>query len=162
VTRSGRAGQKSWLDGKSEDSEGNHLFRNRGGWQFEDVTQRSGTLGGYRSTFAGAWLDANNDGWPDLYVINEFGNGVLLINQGDGTFRERALMSGPGDFGSMGVTTGDIDNDGNIDVYVANMYSKAGKRVIGNVAPGTYPDDMVATMRSFVGGSQLHRNRGNL
>jgi hypothetical protein len=107
-------------------------------------------------------LDADNDGWPDLYVINEFGNGVLLLNQHDGTFRERALASGPGDFGSMGVTCGDINNDGNIDLYVANMYSKAGNRVIGNLRPGTYDQATLATMRQFVAGSQLYLNRGNL
>jgi len=99
-------------------------------------------------------------GWPDLYVINEFGSGVLLLNNGDGTFREQQLVDGPGDFGSMGVVVGDIDNDGNIDVYAANMYSKAGKRVIGNLRPGTYTDDVMATMRRFVTGSQLYRNLG--
>src|SRR5262249_23934176 len=80
VARSGRPGEGSWLQGKSGDSKGNHLFRNLGGWRFEDVTRASGALGGHRSTFAAAWLDANNDGWPDLHVINEFGDGVLLVN----------------------------------------------------------------------------------
>src|SRR5262249_16487133 len=133
-----------------------------GNWQFEDVTAASGTAGGDRSTFSAVWLDANNDGWPDLYVPNEFGPGVLLVNQGNGTFREQLLVGGPSDFGSMGVTAGDIDKDGHIDLYVANMYSKAGSRVIGNLAPGTYPPDLMATLRSFVAGSQLHRNRGQL
>jgi hypothetical protein len=60
----------------------------------------------------------------------------------------------------MGVAAGDVDNDGNIDLYVANMYSKAGNRVVSNVAPGTYPEETMATLRSFVAGSQLHRNLG--
>ncbi len=162
VARLGPSRASSWLDGKCGGDGGNTLFRNQGNWQFEDTTTASGTGGGDRSTFSAIWLDANNDGWSDLYVINEFGNGVLLINQRDGKFREQLLVHGPGDFGSMGVTAGDIDNDGNIDLYVANMYSKAGTRVIGNVAPGTYSDQLMGTLRSFVAGSQLHRNRGNL
>ncbi|HEV3115758.1 MAG TPA: VCBS repeat-containing protein [Gemmataceae bacterium] len=151
----------SWLDGKSAGG-GNQLFRNQGNWRFEDVTARAGAGGGRRSTFTAVWLDANNDGWPDLYVINEFGTGVLLVNQGNGTFREQALAGGPNDFGSMGAVAGDYDNDGNIDIYVGNMYSKAGCRVIGNVCPGTYPEPIMDTMRHFVTGSQLWRNQGKL
>jgi hypothetical protein len=160
VTRPGKDKADSWLDGKSGDAKGNQLWRNLGNWRFEDMTASSGADGGQRSTGTAVWLDANNDGWPDLYVINEFGNGVLLLNRGDGTFREQMLVDGLGDFGSMGVTCGDIDNDGNIDLYVANMYSKAGNRVIGNLKPDAYPAAIMAKMRRFVAGSQLYRNRG--
>jgi hypothetical protein len=126
------------------------------------VTEASGTGGDNRSTFAAAWLDANNDGWPDLYVPNEFGDGVLLVNQRDGTFREHKLAEGACDYGTMGLACGDIDNDGHIDIYAANMYSKAGMRVIGNLAPDAYPEEVMAKIRRFVTGSQLHRNRGGL
>jgi hypothetical protein len=152
----------SWLEGTSGDTKGNSLFHNKGNWQFEDVTAASGTSAGTRSTFSAVWLDVNNDGWPDLYVINEFGNGVLLVNNQNGTFSEKMLVDGPGDFGSMGVTAGDIDNDGNIDLYIGNMYSKAGKRVIGNLKDGTYPPEIMDKMRHFVTGSQLHHNLGGL
>src|SRR5262249_40355986 len=131
-------------------------------WQFEDVTAVSGAGGGNRSTGTAVWLDVDNDGWPDLFVINEFGNGLLLQNSGDGTFREHLLVQGPGDFGSMGATCGDIDNDGHIDLYLANMYSKAGKRVIGNLRPDAYSEDILAKMRRFVAGSQMYLNRGKL
>ncbi len=160
VTRPGGAKKDSWLGGKSGDLKGNQLWRNKGNWQFEDVTEASGTAGGFRSTFTALWLDANNDGWPDLYVINEFGNGVLLLNNGNGTFREHQLAEGPHDFGTMGATAGDFDNDGNIDLYCANMYSKAGSRVIGNLKPGTYSADIMAKMRQFVAGSELWHNLG--
>jgi hypothetical protein len=152
----------SWVTGRSGDRNGNELWRNKGNWQFENVTHSSGTAGGNRSCFTAMWLDVNNDGWPDLYVINEFGKGVLLVNQGNGTFKEHLLSQGPSDFGTMGVTVGDIDNDGNIDIYCANMYSKAGSRVIGNLRKDAYPEDLMETMRHFVKGSQLWRNRGNL
>ena len=161
VTRTGPPGDSSWLDG-SNGSSGNTLFRNKGNWQFENVTTASGARGGYRSTFTAAWLDANNDGWPDLHVINEFGDGVLLINNRNGTFSSHSLADHAVDFGSMGMAVGDIDNDGNIDIYCANMYSKAGSRVIGNVPPDAYPPNVLKKMRSFVAGSQLHLNKGDL
>jgi hypothetical protein len=161
VTRTDAGNSVSWYDVQSK-NKGNQLWRNKGDWQFEDVTARANAGGGRRSSFSAVWLDANNDGWPDLYVPNEFGNGVLLVNQRDGTFKEHALTDGPGDFGTMGVTAGDIDNDGNIDLYLANMYSKAGKRVIDNLRPDAYPRPVMAKMRTFVTGSQLHRNLGGL
>jgi hypothetical protein len=162
VFRSGGGSAGSWLDGKRGDGKQNQLWRNRGNWKFEDVTSTSGTAGDSRSTFTALWLDADNDGWPDLYVPNEFGNGILYINQKNGTFQGRSLMDGPGDFGTMGATCGDVDNDGNIDLYSANMYSKAGTRVIGNVRPGTYSEPIMARMRAFVKGSELHRNLGGM
>ena len=152
----------SWIDGKCGKGAGNHLWRNKGNWQFEDVTAESGTDGDNRSTFAAAWFDANNDGWPDLFVPNEFGNGVLLINQRNGKFKPQPLADAPTDFGSMGVITGDFDNDGHIDLYVANMYSKAGSRIIGNLKPDAYPPEVMTRLRRLVAGSQLHRNRGGL
>jgi hypothetical protein len=163
VFQKGTGKADSWLDGRcGAGHPGNKLWRNKGNWQFEDVTEKSGTGGGGRSTFTAIWLDANNDGWPDLFVPNEFGNGVLYVNKGDGTFRGQALGAGPTDFGTMGVTAGDIDNDGNIDLYCCNMYSKAGSRVIGAMRPGTYPEPVMAQIRSFVKGSELHRNLGGL
>ncbi|HZU35768.1 MAG TPA: VCBS repeat-containing protein, partial [Gemmataceae bacterium] len=163
VTRPGTGKADSWLSGKAGDRmKQNQLWRNRGHWQFENVTARSGTSGDNRSTFTAAWLDADNDGWPDLYVINEFGNGVLYRNRHDGTFEAHELFNGPIDFGSMGLIAGDIDNDGNIDLYLGNMYSKAGNRVIGNLKSGIYPDNITAKIRTYVTGSQLWRNRGGL
>ena len=80
----------------------------------------------------------------------------------NGHFTEHPLVDRPADFGTMGVTCGDVDNDGQIDIYAANMYSKAGGRVIGNVRPGTYPDEIMEVMRTYSTGSQLHRNKGGL
>ena len=153
---------KSWIEVRNDGSNGNRLWRNLGGWHFQDVTASSGAGGDRPSTFSAAWFDADNDGWPDLYVINEFGNGALFHNEGNGRFREHALVEGAGDFGSMGLTCGDINNDGRIDLYVANMYSKAGNRVIGNLRPDTYAPDVMARLRSLVTGSQLYVNRGKL
>jgi hypothetical protein len=162
VTSLGQTKTASWIGGEGKSLSGNALWHNDGDWHFTNVTQKSGATGGDRSTFSAVWLDADEDGWPDLYVINEFGSGVLLVNRGDGTFREHAVEDPPGDFGSMGVSCGDYDNDGHIDLYVANMYSKAGNRVIGNLWPGTYSEAILAKLRSLTLGSQIHRNLGGL
>jgi FG-GAP-like repeat len=162
ATRASPPGNHSWLQGTGNRGGGNFLYRNLGNWQFQDVTAASGTGGGSRSTFSAAWLDANTDGWADLIVINEFGDGVLLINNGNGTFSERTLSDRPADFGSMGLAVGDVNNDGNIDIFCANMYSKAGTRVINNLAPDAFPPAVMEKMRRFVAGSQLHLNKGGL
>ena len=152
----------SWIDGQIGSKAANQLLRNLGNWKFEDVTETTRTDGGRRSTFSSAWLDADNNGWPDIYVINEYGNGILLLNQGaNKPFRARELIDRAADFGSMGLSTGDINNDGNIDIYVASMYSKAGSRVIGNLRPNAYNDEVMAKLRRMVAGSQLYQNLGS-
>jgi hypothetical protein len=162
VFHSGKGKANSWLEGKNGQGRGNQLWHNDGNWRFTDVTKSSGTDGGLRSTFTALWFDANNDGWPDLFVPNEFGDGVLLINQHNGKFEEQSLVKKPTDFGTMGATCGDINNDGNIDLYCANMYSKAGTRVFANLLPDCYPKPIMDKLNTFVRGSQLHLNRGNL
>jgi len=152
----------SWIDGQTTPIAKNQLLRNKGNWQFEDVTEATGTSGGLRSTFSSVWLDANNDNRPDLYVIHEYGNGVLLINKPGGAFEERKLAKSAADFGSMGLASGDFDNDGEIDLYVASMYSKSGNRVIGNLKKDAYKPEVMAKLKRMVAGSQLYRNNGDL
>jgi len=152
----------SWIDGQIGSKAANKLMRNVGDWKFKDVTETTQTDGGRRSTFTSAWLDADNNSWPDIYVINEYGNGVLLLNQGpDKPFRARELIDRAADFGSMGLSVGDINNDGHIDLYVASMYSKAGSRVIGNLRKNAYQGEVMAKLRRMVAGSQLYRNLGD-
>jgi hypothetical protein len=155
-----RSSQNSWIDGPG--GPGNQLWRNLGNWKFEEVSQKANAQAGRRSCFTSCWLDANNDGAPDIYAINEFGGGILLVNSGNGVFREVHLINDAGDFGSMGMCVGDYNNDGNIDVYTANMYSKAGRRIMENLAPGSYTSDVFLKMKRFVTGSEMYRNAGDL
>ena len=147
-----------WIDGGL--GADNVLWRNTGDWQFDDVTETTGTGGDGSSCFAAVWLDANGDRRPDLLAINEFGRNSLLINQPDGHFREQPIDPVFGGF-SMGVTTGDFDNDGRTDIYVANMYSKAGNRILANVDPATYPAGLYAQVREATTGNKLYRSLGN-
>jgi len=158
--RGSRYSKNSWIDGPG--GPGNQLWRNLGNWQFEEVSQKVNAQAGRRSCFTSAWLDANNDGWPDIYVINEFGGGVLLVNNGNGTFKEQPLLDDAGDFGSMGMAVADYDNDGNIDIYTANMSSKSGRRVMENLPAGSYSPEVFAKMKRFVTGSEMYQNMGGL
>ncbi len=133
------------------------LLRNRGGWRFEDVTAKAGAGADFRDIFAAHWLDADGDGDPDLLLANHMGENPLLENRGDGTFREHPTAPGFGGF-SMGLATGDLDNDGDVDAYFANMSSFAGTRILQNLRPTDYPPGVFDLLRGFVQGNVVLRN----
>lgn len=147
-----------WIDGGL--GVDNVLWRNLGDWQFEDVSEASGTGGGGSACFTAVWFDANNDLNPDLLAINEFGRNSLLLNRGDGAFDETTIDPIFGGF-SMGATAGDFDNDGISDLYVANMYSKAGNRILANVFERDYPAGLFAKVREATTGNKLYRSLGD-
>jgi hypothetical protein len=150
----------SWLESTTPDVPPCRLLKSRGDFQFEDVTEATGAGDQGRSVFTAAWLDVNDDAWPDLYVINEFGNGLLLENHQGRSFRAREIVDGPHDFGSMGLSCGDVDNDGRIDIHPSNMYSKAGSRVMAALRDDLYPEQTMAQLHRLIAGSELYLNRG--
>lgn len=101
------------------------LYRNNGDGTFSEISEAAGVADpGWG--FAGAWGDYDDDGWPDLYVGNEFGIGALYHNQCDGTFREVGAEAHARERSSvMGVAWGDYDNDGQLDLYQSNMYANS-------------------------------------
>ena len=109
----------------------NFLLKNRGNYVFDDVTGPSGLdSNNNRFSFEACWSDYNHDGWPDLYVVNDFGRKVLYKNKGNGTFTDVSAETGVEDAGEgMSMTWFDYDNDGFEDMYVVNMWEAAGRRV---------------------------------
>lgn len=105
------------------DGEPDVLYRNRGDGTFEVVTAAAGILPENARGHSASWFDANDDGWPDLYVANDFAKpDHLYQNNGDGTFTDTAdrdLPSTP--WFAMGSDFGDINNDGLTDFFVADM-----------------------------------------
>ena len=115
--RKNRRGQRDSLGGDK-------LFRNDGDGTFTDVTERAGL---YESEIAfglGVSVgDVNRDGWPDLYVSNDFfERDYLYLNNKDGTFREVLSQQMPTtSLSSMGADIADFTNDGWPEIFVTDM-----------------------------------------
>jgi len=97
----------------------NRLYRNLGGFHFQDVTEKAGVAGAGYSMGAAA-ADYDNDGHADLFVTG-VGRNILYHNRGDGTFEDvteqAGIKSSPW---SIGAAWLDYDNDGLLDLFVVN------------------------------------------
>jgi tetratricopeptide (TPR) repeat protein len=145
----------------------NFLFRNLlnadGSGTFEDVTAAVGLdENNNRFSFAPAWCDYDGDGWPDLYVANDFGRHNLYRNR-EGHFRDVARQAGVEDLGpGMSAAWFDFDGDGRPDLYVSNMWSDAGQRITRS--PEFRParnQELREAYRRHTKGNSLFRNRGD-
>lgn len=118
------------------------LFRNEGNGKFADVTREAGIL--YEGFGLGlAISDVNQDGWPDIYVSNDYlSNDILYINNQNGTFKnEIGKYVGHQSQFSMGNDAADINNDGMPDIITLDMLPETSARkktTIGNKSYLTY------------------------
>ena len=107
------------------DGESDFLFRNRGDGTFEDVSKKArvddpGKLHG----MGVAWGDYDGDGWPDLYVTNDYGTTFMYHNRQNGTFEDVAMLMGIAvgpegrGYGNMAADFADFDRDGKLDLFV--------------------------------------------
>ncbi|MBQ17924.1 MAG: hypothetical protein CMJ65_12445 [Planctomycetaceae bacterium] len=102
------------------------LFRNEGGNRFVDVTESTGLID-ESWTGAASPIDANDDGWIDLYVLNMQGNDEYYENVKGQSFRKRSRDLFPRtSWGAMGIKVFDFDNDGKLDIYITDMHSDMG------------------------------------
>ena len=102
---------------------GDRLYRNDGG-RFSDVSEKAGIFAPEMAFGLGLGVsDVNHDGWPDIYVANDFfEHDYLYINNRDGTFTESLTKSlANGSYFSMGMDIADVDNDGQEDIYTTDM-----------------------------------------
>ncbi len=128
----------------------NALYRNLGGWRFDDITERAGVAAPGRYSTGAAFADLDGDGDLDLLLLSTTGPNAVFINDGTGVFTERldlGLDSSP-----KGATTpalADVDGDGDLDLYVSNYkatsivdsippQSRAFDQVVRQVAPGRF------------------------
>jgi hypothetical protein len=106
----------------------NILYHSNGDGTFTDVSEKAGmwnAIGTYGLSVAASDLD--NDGWPDIYVANDSAPATLYLNQKDGTFKDIAIEAGAAlsaeakPQAGMGVSIGDYNRDGNLDVVKTNF-----------------------------------------
>lgn len=119
---------------------GDRLYENQGG-HFTDITVKAGIISNPLGYGLGVSVaDINNDGWPDLYVTNDYvEEDYLYINQHDGTFKEslRSALGHISNF-SMGLDIADINNDGLADIFTLDMLPEDNNRQKLLYAPDNY------------------------
>lgn len=110
---------------------GDRLYRNDNG-KFTDVSAAAGIYGSEIAFGLGITVgDLNNDGWEDIYVANDFfEHDYLYINQHNGTFTEQSTQAiGHMSNGAMGTDMADINNDGYLDLFTAEMLPESDYRI---------------------------------
>ena len=132
----------------------NALFHNLAGKQFAETAASAGLVG-TDWTYAAASADVDLDGDADLYLANDYGVNRLMRNEGDGTFSDIAEQLGIVDKGNgMGVSFGDLDNDGRLDLYVSNMSSTAGNRILSRLKDELSPE-MFKMLKKLAAGNSI-------
>lgn len=134
----------AWLDKGGEWP--NSLLHNNGDGTFSDVTFAAGMGENFAPTETATWGDVNNDGWVDVFIANENNQNndypcELFINNGDGTFTDRAKEWGmAGNFGyAKAANFADFDQDGWVDLFLGclgqenHLFMNMGKQKDGSV-----------------------------
>jgi hypothetical protein len=168
----------------ARNGEPNRLYHNNGDGTFTDVTDRAG-VGDPGLCLGSAWGDYDGDGYPDLFVVNDFGRSTLYHNNGDGTFADVTAAAGALAYGAgMSASFADYDNDGRLDLYTADIRSEhawfaapptVGRYLANSCKQGVWRTDMplywqifrqsglnfVDVFREMAAGNHLLRNRGD-
>jgi enediyne biosynthesis protein E4 len=152
-----------------ERAEASILYHNLGGNRFKDVSQQMGLVDKSWSGDATA-LDINQDGFPDLYILDMQGGDHLWLNEGGKHFRDATAKYFPKrPWGSMGVKAFDFDGDGQLDIFVTSMHpdmwvnvaagdwaAETRKADSATVAAGMIPGGKAG----YIFGNELFVNRG--
>lgn len=162
----------------------NQLYHNNGDGTFTNVTDKAG-VGETGLCLGVVWGDFNDDGYPDLYVVNDFGRKTLYQNNGDGTFKDITVKSNTLAYGAgMSASFVDYDNDGKFDYYVTHIRSEHSwyaeaptvkRYMLRSLTEGTWKTDMplymeimrqsglgfVSVFQQMASGNTLLRNKGD-
>ncbi|MEH0018386.1 MAG: VCBS repeat-containing protein [Desulfobacter sp.] len=134
---------------KPEHAKPNTMLLNLGNGRYEDITERTGT-GGTQNTFHSAFIDLDGNGHQDLILANNTGPVEIFKNMGRLHFEKHEVNSGFGYW--MGLGCGDIDKDGDQDLYLSNI----GSSIAGSLVRGDLREDQPMALEWL-----LLRNDGN-
>jgi enediyne biosynthesis protein E4 len=137
----------------------NKLYLNKGNMEFEDISEKAGIAGNHQWFTGSTMADVNNDGWLDIYVCvsakYQPSDNLLFINNQDNTFTESGKLYGVNDkYSSVQATFFDYDNDGDLDLFVANY-----PIVLVSQGADFYRTKM--NENKFEESGHLYRNNGN-
>jgi len=162
----------------------NQLYRNNGDGTFTNVTVQAG-VGDTGLCLGAIFGDYNDDGYADLFVVNDFGRKTLYRNNRDGTFSDVTVKSGALAYGAgMSASMVDYDNDGRLDLYCTNIRSEhawfaaaptVARYMVNSWSQGAWSTDMrlyaqifrqsgfgfVGVFQQMASGNTLLRNRGD-
>ena len=149
-------------DGTSPNND--RLYRNNGNGKFSNVSKEAGII--YEGFGLGLGIaDFNSDGWPDIYVSNDFlSNDILYINNQDGTFTNKSTEAiNHQSHSSMGNDVADFNNDGLPDIVTLDMLPETNSRkksTIGNKSYLTYINNEKYDYDYQYVRNMLHKNNG--
>jgi hypothetical protein len=125
------AGERRICHPQSVDAVADECYVNQGDGTFKAEAKQRGLFGEGNKALGVSVTDFNLDGRPDLYVANDTTANFMFINQGQGQFKEQALLLGcavdrmGAAQASMGLAVGDYDNDGLVDIYSTHFYDES-------------------------------------
>ncbi|QHT66555.1 VCBS repeat-containing protein [Rhodocytophaga rosea] len=135
------------------------LFKNEKG-KFTDVSEQAGLVNNVLSFGLGIGIsDFNKDGWPDVYISNDYNEqDYLYLNQKDGSFRESLKECiGHTSLFSMGVDVGDVNNDGWMDILTLDMLPEDNYRQKQVMGSDNYDKNQLLVRAGF-----YHQNMRNM
>ena len=136
------------------------LYHNKGNGKFDEEGEDAGLKASSFATYSGGFLDYDNDGFLDLYLMQNWGPNILYKNKGDDEFIDVAKEAGVlgNNDGGFNFTTGDYDNDGDMDIYIpgGGGGSNGPSILFCNNGDGTFTD---VTQKAGV--SSTRRGRGS-
>ncbi len=142
------------------------LYKNMGHNRFKDVTEEVG-LKPHGWCGEASVYDVNEDGWPDIFFLNMQGHSHYYENQGGKRFVEKTDQYFPKTpWGAMGIKFFDYDNDGRMDLFIADMHSdmsqEPGPENEKKKSEITWDDSYIqGTKSDFIWGNALYHNLGN-